>query len=306
MNNNSNDNLILESQKNVDIESYSNNVNITAVNCVNLNTDSKSINLTATTGQINLIGNKTMTLVSKTGDIELNSVNNEINTTSFNDTNLTSLQGNVNINSNNGTINISSFKNINITPGTNQLVNIAGTLNASQIFQGLPDEIVNNPVTLNNTNAFLLVPTGCVMPYAGSTNPNGWLLCDGASYNIYDRQALFLVVGYTFGGSGNSFNVPDLRGRIPVGYSNGISNITNKNIGDTGGEETHILSVNEMPSHAHDFSTYNNTGNHGINLAGSHGVVTDYNSTNTTGYTGGSLPHNNMQPYIALNYIIKY
>ena len=144
---------------------------------------------------------------------------------------------------------------------------------------------------------YILVPAGCIMQYGGSTAPGGWLLCDGGQYDASNYNALFNAIGYTYGGSFIFFNVPDFRGRTIVGASN--LHI----LGDSSGEETHRLTIDEMPSHNHSL--------HGVNTFSTVAVI-DYDQAytttggnNSTGYTGGGGVHNNMQPYLVVNYIIK-
>lgn len=91
---------------------------------------------------------------------------------------------------------------------------------------------------------------GEVIDYAGSTPPAGWLNCDGQAYATAAYPNLFGVIGYTYGGSGAVFNVPDCRGRTTVGAGQG-SGLTNRALTAKGGEESHTLSTAEMPSHSH-------------------------------------------------------
>jgi microcystin-dependent protein len=89
------------------------------------------------------------------------------------------------------------------------------------------------------------IPAGRVEAFAGSTTPDGWLDCDGASYATVDYPELFAKIGYVWGGSGASFNVPDLRDKVILGSGNDFS------LADTGGEQTHTLDLAEIPSHNH-------------------------------------------------------
>jgi microcystin-dependent protein len=99
------------------------------------------------------------------------------------------------------------------------------------------------------------VPTGVVIDYAGSGPPAGWLLCDGTSYPTATYPDLFAAISYTWGGSGASFNVPDLRSRVTVGAGDGTGpGLTNRILATTGGEETHPLTVAELAAHNHTAS----------------------------------------------------
>jgi len=175
----------------------------------------------------------------------------------------------------------------------------------------------------------VLMPTGSILPYAGSSAPTGYLLCDGSAQ---DRQVnsvnteLFTVIGTTYGvGDGSTtFNIPDLRGRVIAGLDtssggfadrlttasaaniNGrVLGANNGNPGDTdrgtNGSQEHTLTETEMPAHTHSFN-----GGVAKSLAGDTAGTDDYaNPGGTTSSTGGGSAHNNVQPTIILNYIIK-
>ena len=159
-----------------------------------------------------------------------------------------------------------------------------------------------------STNLYLteLGLAGVVLPYAGSSAPTGFLLCDGSAVSRTTYSRLFTIIStqYGVGDGSTTFNLPDLKGRIPVGKDGGQTEFDV--LGETGGAKTHTLTVNEMPSHSHDFY-YNNGAAGGTN----YGQKVNPNNTPTTdttsiGSKGGGLAHNNLQPYITLNYIIKY
>ena len=161
-------------------------------------------------------------------------------------------------------------------------------------------------VSISGGNAYR-PEAGRIFPYGGTTAPEGYLLCDGEAYSRTEYSELFEVIGTTFGsGDGSTtFNVPDLRGRTSIGAN--ASHL----MGTTGGEESHTLTVDEMPSH-----------NHRIREEYGAKGVTDYPPNKTYAQvagdsagtktwvspaienTGGSQAHNNMQPYQVVNYII--
>ncbi len=151
-------------------------------------------------------------------------------------------------------------------------------------------------------------PTGVIIAFGGSSAPTGWVLCDGTAYSrtvTYD--ALFAVIGTAYGvGDGSTtFNVPDLRGRVPVGLDAGNVNLAAADaLGESGGEETHTLSSDEMPSHKHSIDVVEFGGGGGgseignLSDGGAHG-------DDDTKTTGGGSAHNNLQPYMTVNFIIK-
>lgn len=148
-----------------------------------------------------------------------------------------------------------------------------------------------------------LIPPGTCVPYAGSAAPPGWLLCDGSLYGVQQFEALFAAIGTAFGGSGNTFQVPDLRGRVAVGAGHG-SGLTNRSLGAGGGEESHTLTTAEMPSHSHTASSsmWSDTGPASLASGAATAATASTSFLNTM---GGDGAHNNMQPFLALNYIIK-
>jgi microcystin-dependent protein len=107
----------------------------------------------------------------------------------------------------------------------------------------------------------LLTPTGGLIPFAGDTAPAGFLLCDGSAVNRNIYTELFTVIGtkYGIGDGSTTFNLPDLRGRVIAGYNNSLSYYNT--VGKTGGNNTHAITVSELPSHNHTGTTLNN-GNH--------------------------------------------
>ena len=157
------------------------------------------------------------------------------------------------------------------------------------------------------------LPIGTIMPYTSDTIPNGWLLCDGSPFSASEYPELFDLIGVTYGWDENRNPLlPDMRGRVVVGKKAATSvNDTEFNaLGKTGGEKAHTLTIDEMPSHMHDIMTNANWNSldrtYGYLARGSNG--TDELKTGTefgARASGGSQPHNNLQPYIVTNFIIK-
>lgn len=153
------------------------------------------------------------------------------------------------------------------------------------------------------------LPVGAIIPYSGSTIPTNFLLADGSAVSRTTYSELFEAIGTTYGtGDGSTtFNLPNLKGKVPVGRDS--SDTSFDVLGETGGEKTHQLTVNEMPSHAHDTPIHSG-GSQG--LLGFMGLTNGSSSATLSGgstfgvkNTGGSQAHNNLQPYITQNYIIK-
>jgi microcystin-dependent protein len=166
--------------------------------------------------------------------------------------------------------------------------------------------------------------------FAGNFAPRGWAFCMGQILSIAQNTALFSLLGTTYGGNGQTtFALPDLRGRVPVGAGQGPG-LPNISLGEVSGEPTHTLIITEMPAHNHTIGTITipavsassgntNTPGPGNNLAklvdSRNNALNVYSSsapdttlgsggTATIGIAGGSQPHNNMQPYLGMNYVI--
>ena len=137
--------------------------------------------------------------------------------------------------------------------------------------------------------------------------PRGWEQCSGQVLQINQNQALFSILGTTYGGDGRTtFALPDLRGRVPIHQGPGFT------WGQKGGEESHTLGMNEMPAHNHFLmasASNANQGEPGI-LASTANFYRPNDGNLTTLHAGtitnvgGSQPHNNMQPYLVMTWFI--
>lgn len=161
-----------------------------------------------------------------------------------------------------------------------------------------------------------ICPTGSIMPFGGTSNPTGWLLCYGQAISRTTYAELFTAIGTTFGtGDGSTtFNVPDLRGRVVAGKDNmggtssnrltGVSGSVDGDVlGNTGGEETHTLTTTEMPSHTHQVTAKSSNWATGAGVTGP--TINGSGVASISGSAGSNGAHNNVQPTFILNYIIK-
>jgi microcystin-dependent protein len=153
--------------------------------------------------------------------------------------------------------------------------------------------------------------------FAGNFAPRGWALCDGQLLQISQNTALFSLLGTIYGGDGRTtFGVPNLKGRAVMHPGNGPG-LSPRQLGAVGGTETEALAVNQIPSHTHAVNAVNNpatafaaAADGSSVLARSVGGAAYHTTTNTQlaadalAATGGGQPHNNLQPYLVLNYII--
>ena len=129
-----------------------------------------------------------------------------------------------------------------------------------------------------------------------NTDHSAWLVCNGKAISRTTYSALFALIGTSFGiGDGSTtFNLPDFRGRVTGGIGSGAG-LTNRTIGQNIGEENHILTTNEMPSHSHTMGPAGGVVNDQGGNAGA-GAGANRSVSYTTGNTGGNASHNNMQP----------
>lgn len=159
---------------------------------------------------------------------------------------------------------------------------------------------------LNNDNTFSVV-SGGIMVYAGSSAPSGWLLCDGSAVSRTTYAQLFAIVSTTYGtGDGSTtFNLPNLKGKVPVGRDSAQTEFDT--LGETGGAKTHTLTTSEIPAHAHDIQRNNQAATSvAADASGLYQSVANTGAGySTTQQTGSGGAHNNLQPYITLNFIIK-
>ena len=146
------------------------------------------------------------------------------------------------------------------------------------------------------------VPVGGIIIYAGLTPPTDYLICDGLEISRTTYSDLFTAIGEIYGiGDGSStFNLPNTQCKVPLSTGSGAG-LTTRALNDQGGEETHVLTEDEMPSHSHDLipNTYGY-----LNVTGGSIPLTQP-ANRDTGITGGDVAHENMSPYIAFNFIIR-
>ena len=167
-------------------------------------------------------------------------------------------------------------------------------------------------------------PAYCDTPYVGEIRwvafnfaPQGWALCDGQLLPIAQNETLFTLIGTTYGGDGQTtFALPDLRGRSPIHAGQG-GGLSPRVLGERGGQETHTISVPEMPAHSHQPLALTDPGNTpsptGGYWAGSSGKNNLYSTfapdivmaPRQVQSMGGSQPHNHMPPFQTLTCIIS-
>lgn len=156
---------------------------------------------------------------------------------------------------------------------------------------------------------------GEIMLFAGDFAPRGWALCNGQLLSINQNQALFSLLLTRYGGNGQTtFALPDLRSRAPIHAGQGPG-LTDRVLGEQDGVEAHALSIAEMPAHSHAAFAHSENGTSaspaGRFPARDPSAVPHYGPGADTalapgaiGVAGGDQPHNNMQPYLVVNYCI--
>jgi microcystin-dependent protein len=155
---------------------------------------------------------------------------------------------------------------------------------------------------------------GEIRMFGGNFAPVGWAFCNGQALPISENEVLFQLIGTTYGGDGQeTFNLPNLQGRVPIHMGSGFT------IGQSGGVSSVTLSSQQMPAHGHPLlgSTATAAGTNPQNTVFAHlpdaGVQSAYGSTapfgaidnSSVSQIGGSQPHDNMQPYLTVNFIIS-
>ena len=158
---------------------------------------------------------------------------------------------------------------------------------------------------------------GEIRMFGGSFAPAGWAFCNGATLPISENDALFTLIGTTYGGDGQeTFQLPDLQGRIPVHAGQGPGLSQNYQLGEEGGVEQVTITTQSMPSHNHPLlgAAINGSQAAPANaLLSNSTVVTPYApetpnvqmAANAITPVGGSQPHDNFQPYLCVSFIIS-
>jgi len=156
---------------------------------------------------------------------------------------------------------------------------------------------------------------GEIRMFAGSYAPEGWAMCNGQLLSIAEYPELFSLIGTRYGGDGQTtFALPDLRGRLPVHMGTNRETGTDYPLGQKGGTETVTLVYDEFPMHTHFVNAHSEAGTTSsaannywaavpVNLyAGT--AANGMMGASAIGTTGGNMPHNNVMPYLAVNFII--
>ncbi|HKP53591.1 MAG TPA: tail fiber protein [Chloroflexia bacterium] len=152
---------------------------------------------------------------------------------------------------------------------------------------------------------------GEIRMFGGSFAPAGWAFCDGQLLPISENDALFVLLGTTYGGDGQeTFALPNLQSRVPMHMGNGFT------LGETGGVESVTLTTQQMPSHNHAFlastnnaSVANAAGNILAQIPTYTPYITGFNPNQAfaqnISQVGGNQPHENLQPYLCISFIIS-
>jgi microcystin-dependent protein len=160
---------------------------------------------------------------------------------------------------------------------------------------------------------------GEIRMFAGNFPPVGWLFCDGQQMPISENETLFQLIGTTYGGDGEStFNLPNFQSRIPIHMGTSSASGVTYQIGETGGVESVTLTTQQIPTHTHPLVATNDAGNqltaaNAVLAAQSPVSIYRPNATppnvamnaSSVSPVGGSQPHENMQPFLCINFIIS-
>lgn len=206
-----------------------------------------------------------------------------------------------------------------ISGASNVITSTTGNIgNALDEINNQINTVINTtiPSSVNNAvSGITIIPIGTILPFGGESAPSGYLICDGSSISTGQYPNLFAVLGYKYGGSLNTFNIPDMRGRFPLGTDIGYP------MGLEDGQANVTLTIQQMPIHSHQIYAYAFGGADNSNSFSSAnvGITGEKDEPNNNMYistdggnhqliqdTGGSQPHTNMPPYLVINYIIKY
>lgn len=157
---------------------------------------------------------------------------------------------------------------------------------------------------------------GEIRLFAGNFAPNGWAFCNGQTVFIAENETLFNLIGTTYGGDGQeTFALPNLQGRVPIHMGQGAGISQNYQIGEMGGTETVTLTTNQIPLHTHVPSASNAgvSDSPSGNVWGASATAKPYGAApgalpmnaQSISSAGGSQPHDNMVPFVGVNYIIS-
>lgn len=153
---------------------------------------------------------------------------------------------------------------------------------------------------------------GEIRPVGFNFAPVGWALCQGQILPISQNTALFSLLGTTYGGNGQTtFALPDLRGRVPVGRGQGPG-LAIHDLGEVSGEENHTLVVSTLPAHSHSATasthpatSYSSSDTPAVSPRDVYGTADGSAlASDTVVSAGGNQPHNNMQPFLTVNFVI--
>lgn len=160
---------------------------------------------------------------------------------------------------------------------------------------------------------------GEIRMFAGNFAPAGWMLCQGQLLNISDYETLFNLIGTTYGGDGQTtFALPNLASRVPIHFGQGPG--VSFNLAESGGSESVTLTIQTMPSHNHPLLATNTfpvdapnnafpgvvtSTQAGVSVYGPSTGATVAINPNSIGNAGGSQPHDNMKPFLVVNFILS-